>query len=343
MFLAIDLEACNKYVKGSVFSIGVVGADDNFNVLFKRDIIVNPHCKFCTNFRKPIEFSVDKEDVKSAPDLADIYDELKEMFTGDVIVMAHSANNDMFMLNMACKRAKLPPFRFEYICTQMIYSAVYDVMNGVALDKAAKDMNIEFIHHKADEDAEMALEILKECCNKLNCTYPELEKKLGIKRGKVNNYEYEPMRSLKLEKLRTKHRLENKKEQQKLRKESAKSNGVIVTVDYKTFDAIHQGGTNVVYAINDKFISLIKKGDTLYLRKDQGNKDVLKVIAEDTKNYDSFLDLYPEDNVKNESLLDFLTRFYDFYDAEEELRSGVKRIVVSKIENLETTAKDNIY
>ena len=55
-FLAIDLEACNRYVKGSVFSVGYVLADENFQVIAKEDIVINPKCRFVAKFRKPIEF-----------------------------------------------------------------------------------------------------------------------------------------------------------------------------------------------------------------------------------------------------------------------------------------------
>ena len=338
MFLAIDLEACNKYVKGSVFSIGVVGADDNFNVLFKRDIIINPHCKFSTNFRKPIEFSVSKEDVKKAPDLKEQYDEIKQLLTGDgksdIVILAHSANNDVYMLNMACKRAGLPPYEYRYICTQMIYSAVFDVMEGVGLDKAAKEMNLEFTHHKADEDAEMALAILKDCCAKMNCTYPELEEKLGITRGVVKNYEYTQMRCVKLEKLRNKHRVEKRNQQKKLRADLEGQNGVIVSVDCKTFDHLRQNDEISVLTINDKYVSLVKPDDVIYVRKVQGVREVFKVKVTGVETYDSFLDVYNlcNDNVKNEPLLDFLIRAYEFNDYRQEELYGVAQLTVKRME-----------
>ncbi|MBQ7652796.1 MAG: hypothetical protein IJS93_00265 [Clostridia bacterium] len=338
MFLAIDLEACNKYVKGSVFSIGVVGADDNFNVLFKRDIIINPHCKFCTNFRKPIEFSVSKEDVKNAPDIRALYGEIKQLLYGDgntdIVILAHSANNDVFMLNMALKRAGLPPLKYRYICTQMIYSAVFDVMDGVGLDRAAKEMNIDFIHHKADEDAEMALEILKECCAKMECTYPELEEKLGIVRGECDNYDYTQMRCAKLEKLRNKHKVEKRNEQKRLRADAMGQNGVIASVDCKTFDLLRLDGESSLLTINDKYVSLLKEGDVIFVRKEQGYRELFKVRIVDIKRYDSFLDVYlsGENNVKNEPMLDFLTRTYDFNDYKREEDYGVARLTVVKIQ-----------
>ena len=59
-YLSVDLEACNMFVKGSVFSVGMVLADENFNIIFKRNYWINPLCRFAMKFRKPIDFKIKK-------------------------------------------------------------------------------------------------------------------------------------------------------------------------------------------------------------------------------------------------------------------------------------------
>lgn len=326
-YLSIDLEACNRYVKGSVFSIGVVEADENFNVLYKEDIIINPLCKFVTKFRKPIEFSVSKEEVATAPTLAEQYDKIKQLFDGDKIIMAHSANNDMFMLNEACKRARVPALRFEYVCTQMIYSAIYDVMNGIGLDKAAEELHLSFTHHKADDDALMALRLLQSCLEKMGCTYKELERKLGIKRGKIENYSFVPMRCARLEKLRKLHRQEKKLEQKQLQKELVSVNNIALNLDVKTYDSV-RSGAHTVYTVNDELLQNLKVGDTLYLVKHDGHLEVTKVRVTEVQLWESFLELYlatDKDSplVRNETQLDFLDRMYQIHDPDKEKEHGV--------------------
>ncbi len=335
-YLSIDLEACNRYVKGSVFSIGVVEADEDFNILYKEDIIINPKCKFVAKFRKPIEFSVTKEQAEAAPTLAEQYDKIKALFQGDKIIMAHSANNDMFMLNEACKRARVPALKFEYICTQMIYSAIYDVMNGIGLDKAADELGLTFTHHKADDDAEMALRLLQSCLEKTGCTYPQLEKKLGIKKGRVSGYDFVPMQSAKLDKLRKLHKQEKKNEQKKLRNEIKGVNTIAVELDVKTFEWM-RNGHNCVYTVNEPLVQNLKKGDTLYLVKRTGNLDVVKVQVEELSLYDSFLEVYLSHDkesllVRNETELDFLERMYMVHDPDEEKAHGVVGITFKPIE-----------
>ncbi len=335
-FLSIDLEACNRYVKGSVFSIGVVCADESFNVLYKKDIIINPHCKFCTNFRKPIEFSVKKEDVFKAPSLSDIYDELKELFSGDKVIMAHSANNDMFMLNEACKRAKLPPLEFKYICTQMIYSAVFDVMNGIGLDKAVEDLHIDFKHHKADDDAEMALWVLKSCLDNLGVTYKELEKKLGIKRGYIKNYSFTPMRCIALEKLRQKHREENKALQIAIEKELSHGDFTKVDVEPRSFDLLRQGNKAYIYTHLDENFDEVQTDSIIFARRNSTHGGLIKAKVLRITHYGDLLELYYAEKNKivshNEAELDFLLRAYEIIDEVKEHEHGVLLLEVQSEE-----------
>lgn len=334
-FLSIDLEACNKYIKGSVFSIGVVLADDQFNIIYKEDILVNPHCKFNTNFRKPIKFSVTPEDVAKAPDLREVYPKLLDLFAGDTVIMAHSANNDMFMLNEACKRAKLPPFDFKYICTQMIYSAVYDVMTGIGLDKAVEDLNLTFNHHKADDDAEMALALLKKCCHTMGVSYPELEKVLGIKRGHNHNYIFEHMQCNHLDELRKMHKEESKNNLQKIKTEIKETNAQYLVVDARTFELIKQGTGEYTFCSYNSKMKRINNGDEIFILKRSAKKDAMKVKILEMSKHESLLALYQHINksiigAKSESELEFLIRAYSAVDETKAQCKGVCLLKVTK-------------
>jgi DNA polymerase-3 subunit epsilon len=326
-YLAIDLEACNRYVRGSVFSVGYVLADENFNVIKKEDIIINPKCKFVAKFRKPIAFSVTKEQAEAAPTFAEQYEKIAALFQKDTIVLAHSANSDMFMLNEACKRARVPALKFKYICTQMIYSAIYDVMNGIGLDKAAEEMGVSFTHHKADDDALMALLLLKSCCEKMGCTYLQLEKKLGIKRGVNQNYTFVPMHCAKLETLRQMHRQQKKQEQKELQRELRTKHNLAIELDLRTFDAV-RCGMNSICTVNDNLVRQLSVGSTVYLVKHTGNLEVCKVEVQKVECYSSYLELYvsvdkKDTLVRNETELDFLERMYSTNDAIKEKEYGV--------------------
>lgn len=317
-------------MRGSVFSVGYVLADENFNILHKEDIVINPKCRFVTKFRKPIEFSVTKEEAEAAPTFAERYEYIASLFRPDTIVLAHSANSDMFMLNEACKRARVPALKFKYICTQMIYSAIYDVMDGVGLAQATEEMHVEFKHHKADDDALMALLLLKSCCEKMGCTYLQMEKQLGIKRGINQNYDYTPMRCIKLEKLRNLHRQEKKREQKEWQQELKSANTVAIEPDLHTFEQFSNGLRHFC-TVNDALVRHLKAGSTVYLVKHVGNMAVRKVVVESVAYYHSFIDLYlaldrQDPLIRNATELDFLERMYSVGDAEAEKENGVALI-----------------
>lgn len=319
--------------------MGYVLADEHFEVIRKEDIIINPKCRFVAKFRKPIEFSVTKEQAEAAPTFAEQYDKIASLFGKDTIVLAHSANSDMFMLNEACRRARVPALKFRYICTQMIYSAIYDVMNGIGLDKAAEEMHVSFTHHKADDDALMALLLLKSCCEKMGCTYKELEKQLGIKRGINQNYTFTPMRCAKLEKLRTLHRQEKKKEQKELQQELKTKPNVAIELDVRTYDTVRCGADCVV-AVNDELVQQLSVGDTAYLVKHTGSMEVCKVQVTAITRYDSFLELYlcTDKNsilIRGETELDFLDRMYSTHDATAEKQNGVAVVSFVVVHNHE--------
>ena len=338
-FLAIDLEACNTYVKGSVFSIGIVCADENFKVKYKRNILINPKCKVAMHFRKPIEFHIDMADLANKPTISDYYAELKEIFSGDVLVLAHSANNDMYMLNHALRRAGLKPFKFQYICSQVIYSAVYDYPTGIGLDKVSEDLHIGFTHHLADDDAEMCLYLLKHCMEKMGCnSYAELETKLKIQRGHVENYELFPMRSGYLDALRVQHRIEKAKAKKKLIKESQAKGAVSFKVQPHFFDLIKSGSKKIEIRLNDEKRRTLKVGDVIFLVKESAKPDILKVQITKLDVRESFLEIYEsyssdELGFKESDLLDFLSVMAEFYSPEDEKKCGVVAIKFKVLNN----------
>ncbi len=330
-FLSIDLEACNMYVKGSVFSIGVVCADESFNILYKRDILINPKCKFATKFRKPIEFSIDKESIKDMPTFNEQYETLRELFSGDSIILAHSANNDMYMLNSACKRADVPPLKFQFICTQTIYSAVYDVQNGIGLDAVAERLDLRFTHHKADDDAEMALYLLKNCCDYMQCSYLELEKKLGITRGSIADYELNPMRCRVLDQLRKARKQEHINNQKRLAKEVKRSGVITMSVDARYFDLIKSGQKSVELRLNDEKRQKLKEGDIVYLVKRNGKPEIIKLLIKDMSYAESFVEIMEKVDkskvgFRNDTELSYLEKVYEQYSVEKEKQYGVVAI-----------------
>ena len=330
-YLSVDLEACNMFVKGSVFSVGMVLADENFNIIFKRNYWINPLCRFAMKFRKPIDFKVTMDDLTDKPTFAEVRDELAQYLEDkDTIVMAHSANNDMFMFNEACKRARVKPFEFRFICTQMIYSAVYDVENGIGLDKVSVQLGrtTEFTHHQADDDSEMALYLLKHCLEKLGLTYKEAISKLGITPGRMNNGYFSPMRCSEIGRLRFKRKQRAFALQKKWQKEIKRGEGITMHLDPRFFDLMKTHGKTIEIRPLDEKREKIKIGDTIYFIKNSHRVQLLKTVVTDIERFQNFEDVYAsfdpaEIGFRGMGILDFLEKINEFYPDPESYARGV--------------------
>ena len=329
-YLSVDLEACNMFVKGSVFSVGMVLADENFNIIFKRNYWINPLCRFAMKFRKPIDFKVSKDDLADKPTFAAVRDELASYLEDeDTIVMAHSANNDMFMFNEACKRARVKPFIFKFICTQMIYSAVYDVENGIGLDKVAVQLGrTAFTHHQADDDAEMALYLLKHCLEKLNLPYKEAIRKLGITEGKMQGGSFISMRCAELNRLRSRRKQRAFSLQRKWQREIRRPDAITMHLEPRMFDLMKCRLKTVEIRTLDEKRRKIKVGDTIYFIKNSHHVQILKTVVTDIATFPSFDELYSAYDptalgYRGVGLVEFLESMYRIYSDAKEYERGV--------------------
>ena len=330
-YLSVDLEACNMFVKGSVFSAGVVLADENFNIIFKRNYWINPLCRFAMKFRKPIDFKIKKEDLEDKPTFAEVRDELASYLEDkDTIVMAHSANNDMLMFNEACKRAHVKPFEFRFICTQMIYSAVYDVENGIGLDKVSVQLGRtnEFTHHQADDDAEMALYLLKHCLEKTGLSYKQMIKRFGITPGKMQNGGFLPMRCAELGKLKAIRKQKAFALQKKWQKEIKKGAGITMHLDPRFFDLVRAHSKTIELRLSDGKRDRVKVGDVIYFIRTSRTPQVIKTKVSAIERFDSFESAYDKlDHAsigfRDVGLLDFMEKMYEIYPNEEDFSREV--------------------
>jgi DNA polymerase-3 subunit epsilon len=175
--------------------------------------LINPETRFVTKFRKPIEFNIDEKALKKEKNFRDSYSALKALFSQDALFIAHSINNDIRMLNLACKRYNMPSFKFKFICSQMLYSIFSDTADGIGLDIAAEKIGEEFKHHMADEDALMSLKLVKYICGMKGLTLSELLDEYGVNYGSLRNFEIRLMHSKSLDEQRLKRKEERKKEQ----------------------------------------------------------------------------------------------------------------------------------
>lgn len=196
-FLSFDIESCDgRTTNGSLCSFGYCLADEKFNILEQKDIIVNPRpSRFqLGRYNKEAELSLAYSEAvfRSSPRFSEVYDDIAKLFKGDVIVLGYSIINDLYYLNNAVQIYKKPFIEFSYIDVQLVYSLYKENRNQMGLSGAAQEFELTYIEHRSDEDARVTLLTLKSICDKLGKDFNELLEHYIITLGKNDDIKILP-------------------------------------------------------------------------------------------------------------------------------------------------------
>ena len=186
-YLAFDIEAANGYMPSSICSIGIVIADEQFHIIERKNIWINPKTKYNLNGTRQnvgIDLHLDKALLDRSPDFAEVYPEVKRLLTApDRVVLGHAVDADVRMLNAACERYKLPPIEFDFICSQLLFKLYKGESSVRALGKIAAELGVEFEQHNSEEDAYMSMRTLQYLVEDSGLTVDELLAKYEVRRG----------------------------------------------------------------------------------------------------------------------------------------------------------------
>lgn len=191
-YLSFDIEAANGYKPYSICSIGIVIADENFNVKTKENIWINPKTKYNLNGTRRnvgIDLHLDKALIAASPEFPAVYNRVKQLLTGPVCVLGHAVESDVIMLNAACRRHNLPSIDFTFICSQLLFKLYRGDKEVRALNKIADEIGITFSPHDASEDAYASLMTLKYLATQTRLSVDELIEKYSVRRGQNKNFE----------------------------------------------------------------------------------------------------------------------------------------------------------
>ncbi|MBQ9114069.1 MAG: 3'-5' exonuclease [Clostridia bacterium] len=218
LFFDIECSVVNKQV-AKICAFGYCLTDENFSILEKEDILINPQGGFHLTDRKGTQGLVlpyDYSDFKKYPTFTEKADKIYSLLQDkDTLVVGHATINDVKYLNLESKRFSLPSFEFSFADTQFLYmNVVKEFSRQFGLGAIAQELGVEFTAHRAVDDAYATMRVAEAMCKAESCTLIELIEKQEIQLGKISNYEIEPIRS----RAQAKHR----KEQEKRREEREK-------------------------------------------------------------------------------------------------------------------------
>ncbi len=192
VFFDIECAGVHKtYAK--ICAFGYVVCDEKFNILEKRDILINPRGKFELTDRKGdkgIVLPYNYEDFKKYPKFNAVYPQIKSLLEDEnCVVVGHAVLNDVKYLNLETKRYRLPSFKFSFADSQMFFMAAKnDFSRQFGLEYIAEALGVEFTPHRAADDAYATMKIVEAMCKKYECDFFGLVSLLGFTYGKISNY-----------------------------------------------------------------------------------------------------------------------------------------------------------
>ncbi len=191
-FVAIDFETANT-TRSSVCSIGLVVVK-NGQVVQEYYQLVKPDDMYFDPICVRIH-GITPEDVKDAPSFQEVWQDVSHLLEG-TLVIAHNASFDMSVLRYSLDACDLDYPTFSYNCTVNVSKKTWLGLHSYSLNVVAEHLQLEFKHHHALEDAQVAAQVYLEACqyNQVS-SHEELIEKLEIGQGTIYPNGYTPARA----------------------------------------------------------------------------------------------------------------------------------------------------
>ena len=190
-YLFFDIEgACPKL--STIATLGYVLTDENFSVIEREDILMNPASKYDWYVLKNL-LSYTKAELAKHPKFSAHYEKIKSLLEdGETVVCGYSIVNDLKYLNSECKRYSLPPLRFSFLDVQTLADRYFESKNQIGIERAYAMLEIEdeILLHRSDEDALATMKVAKKLCEKTGLKLTELSEKYTCT-GRNFNYTFE--------------------------------------------------------------------------------------------------------------------------------------------------------
>ena len=194
-YLFFDIECAGVFKNvAKICAFGYCLVDEQFHILDKQDILINPKGNFHLTDRKGeqgIVLPYKYEDFKNYPTFPELADKIYGLLQAeDRLVVGHASMNDVKYLNLESKRFSLPSFSFDFADTQFLYmNQIGEFSRQFGLGIIAKDLGVEFTPHRAVDDAYATMKVAEAMCKKENLTLPALLEKYQITLGGIRDYQ----------------------------------------------------------------------------------------------------------------------------------------------------------
>ena len=173
--LFFDMEFADGKVPGSIYSLGYLMTDENFEIIRPQtDLIINPDSTWNDYVAKNI-LAYPMEVFDGAPKFSEVYEEIKSLFDEADIAVGFSVKNDTRELRRDCERYGLEPIRFFHFDTEQLCRMMPSHKEARGLGKCVKAWCgvIPENQHRSDGDAYATMLLMRAVC-KANHVDPEM-------------------------------------------------------------------------------------------------------------------------------------------------------------------------
>jgi DNA polymerase III epsilon subunit-like protein len=175
--------------------------------LQKEDLLINPQGNFHLTDRKGSQGLVlpyKYEDFKKYPVFLRYAEQIYSLLEDtDTLVIGHAVMNDVKYLNLESVRFNLPAPTFRFADTQFLYmNVIGDFTRQFGLGAIVKDLGVDFVAHRAVDDAFATMCVAKALCERENASFEDLLSRYQITLGETKNREITPYTSASFDKYR---------------------------------------------------------------------------------------------------------------------------------------------
>lgn len=194
-YLFFDIECAGVFKNvAKICAFGYCLVDEQFHILEKEDLLMNPKGNFHLTDRKGEQGLVlpyKYEDFKTYPTFPERKEKIYALLEDkDTLVVGHAVMNDVKYLNLETKRFSLPSFRFDFADTQFLYmNRIGEFSRQFGLGTIAEQLRVEFTPHRAVDDAYATMRVAQAMCREEELSLNALLEKYQITCGRIENYE----------------------------------------------------------------------------------------------------------------------------------------------------------
>lgn len=185
VYISFDVECAQRFHNYSpICNFGYAIYDENFVLMKIEDIIINPRATFNLTGRKnqeDISMAYPLSTYKRAPEFIKVYKKIKSVLeTKNAIIIGQAVRNDIEYLNWEIHKRKrdikLDAINFKsYDLIDFVKAYEGKSKEPMSLSAIKDRMNLaDFIAHKADDDANIVILIIRKMIEDLQVSFKEL-------------------------------------------------------------------------------------------------------------------------------------------------------------------------